>query len=82
VAPSDTSREARDIQLALLRAAGPERRTELALNLSSSVIRASRQAIAEQNPGLDDLGVRLLWAELHYGKELADRVRKSLRALP
>ncbi len=80
--PSDTSRKARDVQLALLRAAGPERRAELALSLSSSVIRASRQAIAERNPGLDDLGVKLLWAELHYGKELADRVRKSLSILP
>jgi hypothetical protein len=82
VQPSDTSREAREIQLALLRAAGPERRAELALNLSSSVIRASRQAIAERNPGLDDLGVQLLWAELHYGRELADRVREFLGIQP
>jgi hypothetical protein len=82
VVPSDTSREARDIQLGLLRAAGPERRAELALNLSSSVIRASRGAIAERNPGLDDLAVKLLWAKLHYGRELADRVRKFLNVQP
>ncbi len=77
---TDTRPEAAEVQLELLRRAGPERRVALALRLSSSVIRASRRAIAERHPELDDEGVRLRWAELHYGQELADRVRAYLAA--
>jgi hypothetical protein len=62
----------------LLSSAGIERRLALTFSLSSVVIRASRLAIAERHGELDDVGVRLLWAELHYGKELSDKVRRRL----
>ena len=65
-------------QLELLRAASPARRAGLALRLSSSLVHAARQTLARLHPELDDVGVRLLWAEHHYGKELADRVRRHL----
>jgi hypothetical protein len=80
VSANDTRPEAAAVQLELLRKAGPERRSALAMRLSSSVIRASRRAIAERHPELDEEGVRLLWAEIHYGKDLADRVRAYLAA--
>lgn len=67
-------------QLELMRAAGPARRAGMALRLSSSVIRMSRRAVAKRHPELDEQGVLLRWAELHYGKELTDRVRGYLAA--
>ena len=59
----------------LLRRAGTARRAALALNLSRATIRASRRAIARGHPELDEQGVLLRWAELHYGEHLAGRVR-------
>ncbi len=67
-------------QLELLRAASPARRAGLALRLSGSLASASRQTLARLHPELDAQEVRLLWAEHHYGKELADRVRRHLAA--
>jgi len=78
---SDTNPAAEKVQLELLRAAGPARRLELTFSMSSSAIQAARRAIAAQNPHLDELDVKLLWAELHYGKDLADKVRERLGRL-
>jgi hypothetical protein len=78
VSPSDTPPAVEAIQLDLLRRAGTARRAALALNLSRTAIRASRRAIARRHPELDEQGVLLRWAELHYGADLADRVRRYL----
>jgi hypothetical protein len=78
VGPSDTPPVIEAIQLDLLRRAGIARRATLALNLSRAAIRASRRAIARRHPELDEQGVLLRWAELHYGEELAGRVRRYL----
>jgi hypothetical protein len=80
VSVNDTRPEAAAVQLELLRKAGPEKRVALALRLSSAVIRASRRAIAERHPERDEQGVLLRWAELHYGQDLADRVRAYIAA--
>lgn len=76
--PNDTHPAAAAVQLDLLRKAGPARRAGLALRLSSSMIHSSRRAIARRHPELDELGVMLLWAEHHYGRELTDRIRLHL----
>lgn len=78
--PNDTHPAMAAKQLELLRAAGPARRAGLALRISNAMIHASRQTIARLHPELDELGVRLLWAEHHYGKARADRVRGHLAA--
>lgn len=78
--PSDTSPAMAAKQLELLRAAGPARRAQLALGLSDSLAAASRAQLARLHPELDEQGVRLLWAEHHYGRDLADRVRRYLAA--
>jgi len=78
----DTSLAAERAHLALLRAAGPARRGALAASLTSQVVAASRRAIAQRHPELTGEGVRLLWAELHYGLDLAARVRARLSAAP
>jgi hypothetical protein len=76
--PSDTPKNVEAVQLELLRRAGAARRINLTLALSRSAIRASRRAIARRHPELDHQGVLLRWAELHYGQDLADRVRHYL----
>ncbi len=78
VLPSDTSPQVEAIQLDLLRRAGPARRIALTLSLSRSAIRSSRRAVARRHPELDEQGVLLRWAELHYGEELTNRVRQYL----
>lgn len=52
----------------------------LALRLSAAMIDASRRTLARLHPELDDEGGRLLWAEHHYGRDLAERVRAHLAA--
>jgi len=78
--PAPTSSTAGQVQLDLLRRAGTARRFALARSLSSTVIELSRQAIRARQPGLDDTGVLLRWAELHYGPELARKIRAHLDA--
>lgn len=65
-------------QVELLRAAGTARRAALALSLSSTVIALARQAIRNRSPSLSDEEVLLRWAEIHYGLDLANRVRAHL----
>lgn len=78
MAPTDTSPSAEAVQLELLRRAGTARRLALTLSLSSSAIRSSRRAIARRHPELDERDLLLRWAELHYGADLAARVRAYL----
>ena len=75
---TDTSPDAERVQIELLRAATPERRFALLRSLTSTAIRLSREAIRAQSPALTDEEVRLRWAEIHYGHDLADRVRRYL----
>ncbi len=77
--PSDTDPAAADLQIRLLREAGPAKRAALTLELSAAVIEASRMAIRRRHPELTELEVKLLWAEIHYGKHLIDPVRAALR---
>jgi hypothetical protein len=80
VALTDTHPDAAAVQLDLLRRAGPARRAGLAMRLSTAAIRASRRAVALRHPELDEQDQLLRWAELHYGEELAARVRRYLAA--
>lgn len=74
----DTSDEARRVQIALLRAAGPDKRLQLMRRMTNDAIERSRAAIAERHPEWDELEVKLQWAEIHYGKPIADAVRRDL----
>jgi hypothetical protein len=78
VVPSDTPPHVEAVHLDLLRRAGAARRITLAMSLSRSAIRSSRRAVARRHPELDEQGVLLRWAELHYGEDLANRVRNYL----
>lgn len=80
--PSDTPRSVEALHLDLMRRAGPTRRAQLAIQLSTSMIRGSRRAIARVHPELDERAVRLLWVEKHYGTTIAAAVRHRLGLLP
>lgn len=78
-APSDTSIDVARAQLRLLREKSPAERAALAVKLSSDVVQASKRAIARMHPELTPRQVGYLFVELHYGKSLADAVRRCDR---
>ena len=75
----DTSPEAERVQIELIRKAPPAKRFGLARSLSQSLIQASRQTIRRLHPELSQEELDLLFIELYYGKDLADRVRADLK---
>ncbi len=77
---SDTSPEAEKVQIELLRNATNAQRLGLALSMTDLAIRLSRRAIARANPGLSRRELDLKFVEVHYGKDLAERVREYLKA--
>jgi len=75
---SDTSDDAEQFQLTLLRQRTPTQRVEMALRLSAELMLASKQAILRAHPGLTPMQVNLKFIELHYGRELAEAVRNHV----
>ena len=71
---SDTSPQAEKVQIELFRKASISRRVSLARSLSATMIWLSRRAIQRANPGFTEQEVGLRFVELHYGRELAERV--------
>lgn len=53
-------------------------RFQLMRSLTSTVVDASRRALRETMPGASEQEVLLKWVELHYGRDLADGVRRRL----
>ncbi|MBA2287591.1 MAG: hypothetical protein H0W02_19115 [Ktedonobacteraceae bacterium] len=74
----DTHPEAERVQIELLSKATTERRLELGLCLSQEAMAIARHAIAEANPLASEEDQALLFVEVTYGKNLADRVRAYL----
>lgn len=74
--PQDTSVAAEQKQIELLREKTPAERFMLAARLSQDVVQASKRAIARVHPEFTPRQVEHLFIELHYGRELADAVRK------
>jgi hypothetical protein len=76
---SDTNSEAEKVQIDLLRKATNAQRLAMALSMTDLAIRLARRAIARANPGLSQQDLDLIYLEVHYGRELADRVREYLK---
>ncbi len=74
----DTSPEAEEFQIELLRRASVTRRFELVRSLSATTRWLAFEAIKKANPGISDIEADLLFVEYHYGKDLADKVRVYL----
>ena len=62
----------------MLRKASTAQRFALACSLTATAVSLARRAIARANPDLSPHEVDLKFVELHYGKELASRVRRYL----
>jgi hypothetical protein len=79
---SDTDPDSERVQIELLRAAGPSRRASLALGLTRTVIALSRRALRAAHPELPEPEIELLWVEFHYGREIAEGIRRYRRPPP
>ena len=73
---TDTSREAYEVQLEMLRRMSPIERLRKTFALSRQVKRMAMDAIRRRHPDFDDDAVRLKFIELTYGQALADDVRR------
>ena len=75
---SDTHPSIASKQLELIRGLSLERKLELTSAFSWDLIQASRKLIADEHPKWSELDVKLHWAGIHYGPDLAGRVRRYL----
>jgi hypothetical protein len=75
---TDADPAAERVQVTLLRDAGTARRLALALSLTDTVHDLARSAIARTLHVADQTEVRLRFVELHYGRDLAEAIRRRL----
>lgn len=62
----------------MLAAMTPAQRFAMASEMTDFVIDQSLAAIAATMPGASSTEVHLRWCELHYGRELTERLRAYL----
>jgi hypothetical protein len=75
---SDTSAAAERVQLELLRQAGPQRRLQLALDMSHFAVEAAYAALRSRYPQMSEREIGILFVEHSYGAALAAGVRAAL----
>ena len=75
---TDTDAKAARVQIDLLRRAGPAGRFALARSLTATAIRLAREGIRRARPDLDEQGVLVEFAAIHYGRDLAERLSRRL----
>jgi hypothetical protein len=76
--PADTAPEAAARQREAFRAMTPERRVELAVEMSDQIRAIAESGIRARHPELSDREVRDAVADLLLGRELADRARRGV----
>lgn len=69
---------AEQVQIELFRRATPQRRLELARNLSARTMELAHRAIERAYPELSPWARRVKFVEVHYGAELARRFERWL----
>lgn len=74
----DTDPKTEAVLISLLRKATPAQKMSKVRSLTQTLIQLSKRAIARANKDIDAQEVDLLFVELHYGKELARRLRAYL----
>ena len=79
-AVQDTPPGIERVQIELLRRAGPVRRAALACAMTATATILSRRAIQRAHPEWNDHDVNLFWLEVHYGRDLAAKVRHYMEA--
>lgn len=71
----DTHPDAERVQLELLRHASVARRVGLVRSLSATAIQLARRAIRRRHPEAGNQELAAIFVALHYGPELAERLR-------
>jgi hypothetical protein len=71
---TDTSPEAEEVQLDLIRRMPPSERALKALRMTTRLIRECKSAIARNNPALTQREIEIAFIALNYGEELAKAV--------
>ena len=74
----DTDSQAEKVQIELIRQSSVAKRISMVRSLSRTAMFLSRRAIRRANPSLSKREVDLLFVELHYGKDLAERLRSYI----
>ena len=72
----DTSIEVERVQIELLRNSSIAKRLALARMLTNSTRKMAKSAIKKCNPGKDQRELNLIFAEVIYGKDLAEQLRE------
>jgi hypothetical protein len=75
----DTDLQTELKQIDLLRGATVARRSALAISLSETMIGLARRAIQRANPQFTPRETLVCFVALHYGPELAERLRADLQ---
>jgi hypothetical protein len=78
----DTHHHAHDVQLRVYRQMSPERRAEIAFELSEDVRRITCDGIRQRHPEYSDEDVRRALVALIYGEELARKIWPQAAVLP
>jgi hypothetical protein len=76
---SDTSPAMEEKQISMIRKAGIAERLRRMRSLSRTVIRLSRRAISRAHPSLSQQEIDLIFISLHYGEEIAGRLKTYLQ---
>jgi predicted membrane chloride channel (bestrophin family) len=76
---NDTSPEIEEIQIKMFRSATTLKRFSRARSLSRTVVLLSRRAIRRANPSFSDQEEKEAFVSLHYGKKLAEKVKKYIK---
>ncbi len=74
----DTPPEEEKALIEWLRKKTPSQRLQLGLSLTQANIERIREDIRQANPNASKEELDLIFVEINYGKELADRVRNYL----
>ncbi len=75
---TDTHINAENVLISLLREKSPAQKFSIVRSLSQATIQLSKRAIQRANKGIDDDQVNLIFIDLHYGRELAQKFQKHL----
>ena len=75
---TDTHPDAEAVQIELLRQASVAQRLNMMRSLTRVAVAASRRACEKTHPEMTREEIDVLFVELNYGRDLADRVRQRL----
>ncbi|HEV7784508.1 MAG TPA: hypothetical protein VGQ28_04170, partial [Thermoanaerobaculia bacterium] len=74
----DTSRDAEDVQMEILRHASPQKKAEMLRGMHRSALALTRQGLRRRHPDASGAELERLRAELWLGRDLAIRAYRDV----